>query len=105
MKFQENATEEGLGLTFEFTASNTPQRNGRIERKFATLFGRVRSMMNSARMPQNMRELWWAEAANTATKLENALIYKPGGKSSHELFWKRTTIRAIFENIRRNGGD
>ena len=32
----------GLGITFEFTARQTPQQNGRIERKFAMLYGRVR---------------------------------------------------------------
>jgi hypothetical protein len=35
--------EEGLGITFEYTAPDTPQHNGRVERKFATLYGRMRS--------------------------------------------------------------
>ena len=40
----------GLGIDFECTAVNTPQQNGRVERKFATLFGRVRAMLNGARL-------------------------------------------------------
>lgn len=80
--------KEGLGLTFELTAPNTPQRNGRIERKFATLYGRVRSMLNGARITQEMREGLWAEACNTATKLEVALVYEANGNSSHSKFWK-----------------
>ncbi len=31
--FQAAAKEEGLGLHFEFTARQTPQQNGRVERK------------------------------------------------------------------------
>ncbi|CAJ1938811.1 unnamed protein product [Cylindrotheca closterium] len=80
---------EGLGLTFEFTAPNTPQRNGRVERKFATAFGRVRAMMNTARMTETMRGNLWAEAADTATKLDTALVYQRGEQSSHQKFWKR----------------
>ncbi len=38
---EEACKEEGLGVTFEFTAPNTPQQNGRVERRFATLYGRV----------------------------------------------------------------
>jgi hypothetical protein len=41
----------GLGIQFEYTATGTPQYNGRVERKFATLYGCVRSMMNAANIP------------------------------------------------------
>ena len=40
--------QKGLGITFEYTAPGTPQQNGRIERKFATLYGRVREILNHA---------------------------------------------------------
>jgi len=43
MKFKENAEKEGLNITFELTAPGTPQQNGKVERMFTTLFGRVRS--------------------------------------------------------------
>jgi transposase InsO family protein len=33
--------QEGLGITFEYTAPGNPQQNGRVERKFATVYGRV----------------------------------------------------------------
>ena len=35
---EKSCKREGLGIKFEFTAPNTPQQNGRAERKFATLF-------------------------------------------------------------------
>jgi hypothetical protein len=33
-------------IKFENTAPNTPQQNGKLERKFATLYGKVRAMPN-----------------------------------------------------------
>ena len=86
-KFQKEAEENGFGLTFEYTAPNTPQRNGRVERKFATLYGRMRSMLNVARFPKDKREKLWAEAANTATKIDNILVCERDGKSAYEKFW------------------
>src|SRR6056300_750676 len=87
-KFQRDAEKAGLGLIFEFTAPNTPQRNGQVERKFATLYGRIRSMLNVARFPKEMRGKLWAEAANTATKIDNILVRERDGKCPYEKFWK-----------------
>ena len=39
MILKRKSEELGMGLTIEFTARYTPQQNGRIERKFATLYG------------------------------------------------------------------
>jgi transposase InsO family protein len=39
---------EKLGIRFEYTAPATPQQNGVVERRFATLFGRVRTMNTAA---------------------------------------------------------
>jgi len=75
--FQQAAKHERLGITFEFTARKTPQQNRRVERKFATLFGRVRAMMNGAGFvgeQEHLRKGLWAECAGTATKLENIIV-------------------------------
>jgi hypothetical protein len=37
-----------LGCQFEFTEPDSPQQNGKAERKIATLYGRVRTMLNEA---------------------------------------------------------
>ena len=37
-----------IRLQFEYTARGTPQRNGRIERKFATFYGRIRACYTAA---------------------------------------------------------
>ena len=61
----------GLGVTFEYTASNTPQQNGRMERHFATLYGRVQSMLNAAKLNQEFWKGLWAECAQMATNFDN----------------------------------
>ena len=50
----------GIPIKFEFTAPNTPQQNGVVERKLATLYGRIRSMLNAARINEELREKLWA---------------------------------------------
>ena len=65
---------EGLGINFEFTAPGTPQHNGVVERAFATLFGRVRAMMNEAKFPEGLRKDLWTECANTATDIDNLIV-------------------------------
>ena len=41
-------------IEFKFTPCDTPQYNGTFERAFATLYGRVRSMNNSAALTPNL---------------------------------------------------
>ena len=52
-----------------------PQQNGRVERKFATLYGRVQAMLNDAKLMPSLQKKLWAEAANTATLLENHITW------------------------------
>ena len=47
-KTEEACKNEGLRITFEYTAPNTPQQNGKVERRFATFYGRIRSMNEAA---------------------------------------------------------
>ena len=44
-KMEEMSINQDLGVRFEYTSVGTPQQNGRVERKFATRYGWVRSMM------------------------------------------------------------
>jgi hypothetical protein len=39
---------KSFGVKFEFSGPRTPQRNGKFERKFQTLYGRIRSILNGA---------------------------------------------------------
>ena len=48
-----------------------------------------------------MRGHLWAEAANTATNLENALVYEKDDRSSYEKFWNKQPDYARY--LRRFG--
>ena len=62
---------EKVNVQIEFTAPNIPQQNGKVERSFATLWGRLRAMLNNSGVPIELREKLWAECGLTATKLCN----------------------------------
>ena len=83
--------EKAPEVQFEFTAPDTPQQNGRVERKFATLYGRVRSMLNRARLPKAVRHKLWAEAANVATDAENMSVKAGREKPPYKLFFGTET--------------
>jgi hypothetical protein len=68
--------KEAMGINFEFTSPGTPQHNGVVERSFATLYGRVRSMMNAAKITEEKRKQLWAECASTATDIDNIVAAK-----------------------------
>ena len=87
-KFEEKNRQWGLNILFEFTARQTPQQNGKVERAFATLYGRMRAMMLSAGFDNDMKKKLWMKVAATATKLDNIMSEK-GQKSPHFLFYKR----------------
>ena len=86
-KLQEMLKENNYGATFEYTAPGTPQQNGVVERAFATLYGKVRSMLNWAQLPENMRKGLWAECAHTATALDNLLVDEYTNTCAHEKFY------------------
>ena len=80
-----------LGIIPEYTTRETPQHTGKVERSFATLYGRVRSMLNHAGFEPTRRAALWAEAAATATKLDNISIHTDADKTPHELFYGTPT--------------
>ena len=76
-----------LQIQFEMTAPNTPQQNGKIERKFATLYGKVRAMLSASRLPSGYRNGLWSQAAKMATMLENIIVKHRHEKSPAELMY------------------
>ena len=89
VSFKHESESKGLGILFEFTAPNTPQQNGKVERKFATLKGRARAMLNWAGIDRITRIRLWTEAANCATKYDGILITRKKEISSYEKFYGR----------------
>jgi hypothetical protein len=75
---------KSFGVKFEFSGPRTPQRNGKVERKFQTFFGRIRSMLNGAGLTGDLRNKIWAECAMTTTYLANIRSSKSNLKSTFE---------------------
>jgi hypothetical protein len=62
---------KGYNMKFEFSGPQTPQRNGKVERKFQTFFRRIRAMLSSAGVKHKLRSGVWEECAMTLTLLLN----------------------------------
>ena len=88
-------------IEFEFTARDSPQFNGKIERKFATLFGRMRALFKAAKLTQKLKNKLWGEAAMTVTDLENLLLSRNHAEPSHREFFKKDIPKA--EQMRQFG--
>jgi hypothetical protein len=88
VSLKSNLEKEGLPVEVEFTSPNTPEQNGQVERSFATLWGRVRAMLNNSGVEKDFRNELWAECASTATKLSNLIVRTKEG-SPFELFYGR----------------
>ncbi len=69
-------------MFFDDKAPENPQQNG-MERMFATLYNRVRAMLNSGKFTSSLENLLWAEAAQTAAVLQNNLVSKQGAISPY----------------------
>lgn len=93
--------DDGLNIEFEFTARETPQQNGKVERAFATLYGRMRAMMLNAKWSQDMKQKHWIEAASTATKLDNMMNEK-GSECPYQKFYGKNPL---YENHLRTFGE
>jgi hypothetical protein len=74
--FFEACQAQRYGVKFEFSGPRTPQRNGKVERKFQTFFGRIKAMLNSAGLKDHLRSGVWAECAMTVTYLSNITSIK-----------------------------
>jgi hypothetical protein len=68
-----------LGIEFEFTGRDTPQRNHLAELGFALLANRGRALMHRANVPINIRYKVWKEAFKTATLLDGLTVIKLNG--------------------------
>lgn len=81
---EKDCIDEGLDITFEYTAPYSPQFNGRVERKFPTLYGKMRATFIHAGITHDEAQRYWCECANTLIKIENILIKAKGDKSASE---------------------
>jgi hypothetical protein len=76
-----------FGINFEFSGPRTPQRNGKVERKFQTLYGRIRANLNGANLEGELRDKIWAECVMNVTYLSNIILTKSNLQSPFELLY------------------
>jgi hypothetical protein len=67
---------KSFGTRFEFSGPRTPQRNVKVERKFQTLYGRIRAMLNGANLEGELRDKIWAECVMNVTYLSSIISAK-----------------------------
>jgi hypothetical protein len=79
----------------------TPQRNGKVERKFQSLYGRIRAMMNDSEIDGEFRDGLWAECASTATYYDDSIINMGKKKSPIALMFKNRAKGLM--NLKRFG--
>ncbi|MGH3055561.1 MAG: hypothetical protein ACRDL7_11350, partial [Gaiellaceae bacterium] len=90
-----------LGVTLEYTAPNTPQQNGIVERRFATDHNRANAMLIASRLTHEVQQRLWAEAAYTAARIGNAVRNSVNEKCPDEM-WSETPP-AIFPHLKEFG--
>jgi transposase InsO family protein len=78
---------KSFGIKFEFSGPRTPQRNGKVERKFQTMYGRIWAMLNGANLEGELRDKIWAECVMSVTYLSNIISTKSNLKSQFELLY------------------
>jgi hypothetical protein len=98
---EKECKQQNLAVKFKYSGSRTPQRNGKVEHKFQTLYGRTRAMMNDFEIDGEFRDGLWAECASTATYYDNLIINKDKKKSPIELMF--ISRAKGFMNIKRFG--
>jgi len=85
--FYDACWSKGYLIKFEFSGPRTPQRNGKAERKFQTLYGRIRAMLIGAGLDSELRSGVWSECANNATFLSNITCVKGQAKCPYQLLF------------------
>jgi hypothetical protein len=70
------------------------QRNGKVERKFQTLYGRIRAIFNDSGIVDEIRDGLWAECASTTSFYENRIVNKETQQSPLQLMYNKLSKEA-----------
>ena len=95
--------EQNLGIKFEYTAPGTPQQNGRVERKFYTLYSRVRAMLKDSGLDNiPFRNRLWDESGATGTNYDGILVRETGGECALNNFFGKGKV-PLVDTIKKFG--
>jgi hypothetical protein len=73
---EKECKQQNLGIKFAYSGPCFPQRNGKFERKFQTLYVRIQAMMNDYEIDGEFCNGLWAECASTGTYYDKLTINK-----------------------------
>jgi hypothetical protein len=79
------ASEHNIKL--DFSGPRTPQRNGKVERKFQIFFGRIRAILNNAGLEEGLRSVVWDECARNTTFLSSITALKSREMCPYQLMF------------------
>ena len=86
----EGSEEECLRvIKFEHTARDTPQFNGKVERKIAVVTRRIKATLNAAKLTEDYRQVLWGEAVVFDTDVENILLSRSYDKPAYVAFFEQ----------------
>ena len=71
---KENWAKNFEEIKFEVTSSGTPQKNGVVEREFATIYSRMCAMMAQVVLHENLNTALWPKCAATTTKPRKIMV-------------------------------
>ena len=93
---------------FEFAARSSPQFNGKIERQFAAIFGRIRINKVAANIQGKLRTKPWGQACTHAVDVENPLVSSrhedPFHREFHMAMWRDVHVEVDQEDQGQTGG-
>jgi hypothetical protein len=81
---------KSFGIKFEFSGPRTPQINGKVVRKFQTLYGRIRAILNGAGLEGELRDKIWAECVMNVTYLSKIISTKLSFKAYLNCYMLKT---------------
>jgi hypothetical protein len=93
---EDECKSKGLGIVFEYPGSITPQRNGKVERMFKILYGRIRPMLNGTGLQEEIRRGIWADFASTSIFNPNILATIATKRFPQELLFGKEAHCAHF---------
>jgi hypothetical protein len=86
---EDHCNHIGINVSFEYSGPRITHRNGEVERKSQTFYGRIRAMLNGAGPKDEIRSGIGVECASPATFYSNILLTNGSSKSPQELRFEK----------------
>ena len=86
-------------LHFEITSREIPQHNSQVERKIATIYGKVTAALNAGGFDATMRKQLWEGAVQYVTTTENLVVRGSQIESSYKQFFREESTLVAYLRI------